>query len=89
MSEELKACPFCSAALYVESGDFNRAFHPISGDCWVSGSSWRIKQDWVKGWNSRPIESSLESRLKIAVEALERVEDSHDIAKEALAKIRS
>lgn len=92
---ELKACPFCNAALYVESGDFNRAFHPISGDCWVSGSSWRIKQDWVNGWNSRPIESSLESRLNIAVEALEQVRDidcwspQRSIAQLALAKIRS
>lgn len=96
MSDELKACPFCNAALYVESGDFNRAFHPISGDCWVSGSSWRIKQDWVNGWNSRPIESSLESRLKIAVEALEEISRNQyisaivdEVARDALAKIRS
>lgn len=102
MTTELKPCPFCFVDLYVESGDLPRAFHPFSGDCWVSECSWMITQEWAIGWNTRPVEDDLRAKLKIAVEALEhtpcscypyhRDHDSWDcasvMAKEALTKIR-
>ena len=94
MSDELRPCPFCGgpATRNDEEGDPDELYLScMSIQC--CGGEW-----WFKPyqWQSRPIESALESRLKIAVEALEEISRNQyisaivdEVARDALAKIRS
>lgn len=88
---ELKACPFCNRedSLYV--GQYELSPRKLVGcDC----CGVKIPEEY---WNRRLIESSLESKLKVAVEALEGIEIEsggfaegvRTMAQQALAKIRS
>lgn len=96
MNDEFKDCPFCGgpATRNDEEGDPDELYLScINLNC--CGAEWWFKPDQ---WQSRPLESALQSKLSIAVEALEYaagtfsiVDDkySYDRIHEALAKIRS
>lgn len=94
MSYELKACPFCEGKL-IRDGLGQYWLHELKTMCIFRGLMTTPRD--LQRWNSRPIESSLKSRLKIAVEALEIIKHTTQYdwvhaastAKEALAKIRS
>lgn len=88
MSDELKACPFCGVESKLVVG---RIYSNHSSLCILNAN---LVYDFQKpSWNSRPIESALEAKLAIAVEALEKLqlgfEDDDGIAIKALAEIRN
>lgn len=94
MSDELKPCPFCAG---LSQRDSSLAGEGIDDLASCGNSSCPCNEIYFTNeqWERRPTEDYYRSKLSIAVEALERVEDSHvwsathDIAKDALAKIRS
>lgn len=100
MSDNLRPCPFCGKApeeawCWVNLRDTNESkrvgwfcldcFELPLDNCAVS----HLESD---KWNTRPLESALQSKLSIAVEALEKIlkyDSPESIAKEALAKIKA
>lgn len=101
MSDELKKCPLCGKDPEVHPpDDGTMQGHLTCSDVNCDAGCWWVPQE---KWQTRPIESTLQAKLAVAIEALEGIhsctcyEGDHkaanphcevNIAQDALAKIR-
>jgi hypothetical protein len=72
---ELKACPFCGGKVHEENSDYYAGI--ICEDC-SYGWSYEGTEDPIlekQKWNTRPLESDLQSALTTAQEENERMRD--------------
>ena len=84
MSDELKPCPFCNVAPEIRAAWHCQGYIIRCPKCESAVPS--------SVWGSRPIEDALRERIKVAVEALENIEQGSQYwqqdSREALEKIR-
>lgn len=69
---ELKNCPFCEAKLIKEAYGHRHGYNPLKS-CPLSDIAWLVDSENFAKWNTRPIEAQLQTRLTLAVEALEYI----------------
>ena len=82
MSEELKSCPFCGSVARIDVSDFGSAMvyctaEELAVDCPVNpetGFHDNVAAA-IAAWNTRPLESANEERIKALEEALRGVID--------------
>lgn len=75
---ELKNCPFCGNKPFLQNGNnqFPHTEYQYKVHCSFCGGTTCFhanQESAIKTWNTRPIESSLQSKLDIATKALEKI----------------